>query len=168
MAPWDGQGKPPWSSYLQRALNPTGPLRLIYLQNDSQQSGTADDQQVKPPCAMSPSLNREDWKAAGSFQYERFLRYCLVTYRALVRQPVSTVGSSDDKSFIFFRAFFPHTPCTIPVTSSYDWLTAPAVKSYKILLRQYQQTPIDPTGMDAYSKGNKQTKENKQLGAELH
>lgn len=53
--PWDGQGKSPWSSYLQWAPNPTGPLRLIYLQNDSHQSGMADDRQVKPPCAMSQS-----------------------------------------------------------------------------------------------------------------
>lgn len=41
-------------------------------------------------------------------------------------------------------------------------------KSDKVLLRQYRQTPIDPMGTTAYSKGNKQTKQNKQLGGELY
>lgn len=81
-------------------------------------------------------------------------------------QHMSTVGFSDNKCFIFYRSF--HTPSTIPVTS-FLWLAdCSTVKSDKVLLRQYRQNPIDPMGMTAYSKGNKQTKQNKQLGGELH
>lgn len=81
-------------------------------------------------------------------------------------QPVSTVGFSDDKSFIFCRAFSHafHNPGDL-----FLWLSDCSTgKSDKVLLRQYRQTPIDPMGMAAYSKGNKQTKKNKQLGGELH
>lgn len=72
-------------------------------------------------------------------------------------QPVSGVGFSDNKCFT--RLPQSRRPLFL-------WLAdGSTVKSDKVRLRQHQQTLIDPVGMTAYSKGNKQTKQNKQLGA---
>lgn len=173
-APWGGgrchemvRGKSPWSCYLQWAPNPTGPLRLIHLQNDSRQSGTADDQQVKPPCAMSHGLHRADWKPAGSLRCDWLLTrtlWCLTltgfSYLkgALVMQPVSTVGFSDNKCFIFCRvshAF--HNPGDL--FFMIGWLAPPRLSLIRYCWDNTGKTLIDPMGMTAYSKGNKQTKQ---------
>lgn len=82
---------------------------------------------------------------------------------------VSSGGFERYKSFIVCRVFTrlrqSRRPLSLAMIGCSDW----AVKSDKVLqLRQYPQTPIDPTGMTAYSTGNKQTKQNKQLGGELH
>lgn len=69
-----------------------------------------------------------------------------LTYVAFVMQPVSPVGFSDNKCFIFYWVFTCLQQSRWP--SSTD-------KSNKVLLRQYRQTPIDPMGRTAYSNGNK-------------